>query len=62
MSNIFFNYLLLITRGSPLSLLNKPNIKLIRRNRIYFRGSTDCFKHRQDLRTLPGLYDLSGAA
>ena len=29
MSNIFFNYLLLITRGSPLSLLNNPNVKLI---------------------------------
>ena len=29
MSNIFFNYLLLITRGSPLSLLNNPNVELI---------------------------------
>ena len=35
MSNIFFNYSLLITRGSPLSLLNNPNVKLIR---LYLQG------------------------
>ena len=34
MSNIFFNYLLLITRGSPFSLLNNPNVKLIRFNQL----------------------------
>ena len=36
MSNIFFNYSLLITRGSPLSLLNNPNVKLIR---FYIKNS-----------------------
>ena len=38
MSNIFFNYSLLITHGSPLLLLNKPNVKLIPYESVHNSG------------------------
>ena len=45
MSNIFFNYSLLITRGSPLSLLNKPNVKLIHSSYIQDSNKVCFYKY-----------------